>query len=78
MQESEAESADMVLRELNRQIHSRQMELYFTCQVREARQAQSRVGKPRKSASRNSYWNSSRSGRIEKGFAVLKLRELNS
>ena len=35
MQELEAESADMALRELNRQIHSHRMELYHTNQVYE-------------------------------------------
>ena len=71
MQEFKTESADIALRDLNTQIHSHRMEPYLTNQVHDNSRwqealAPSRTGKPIKSSSRNSYQNSSRSGRIER------------
>ena len=72
MQELKTESADLALRILNRQIRSHLAELYHTNQkmklTERAGPAPSRIGQPRNSPSRNSYWNSPGSGRIEKAL----------
>ena len=66
MQELKTESADMSLRELNRQIHSHRMEPHHANQTYEMERASLAPNSTRKITSRNSYWNFPGKGELEK------------